>query len=46
MKVVWGCICGLVLIVGSIIFGMKWQYERKHGTPPGTYEINMEDWNE
>lgn len=23
----------------------KKRYEQKHGTPPGTYEVNMDDWN-
>lgn len=23
----------------------KKRYEKIHGTPPGTYEVNMDDWD-
>lgn len=46
MKMVVRICAGLALVVVGIIAGKKLVYRRKHGTPPGTYEVNMEDWNE
>ena len=36
----------IVVIMASVIkkFIKKRMHVKKHGTPPGTYEINMEDW--
>lgn len=46
-----------VIFIGAIaVFGAepmhrlsnwirKKRYEQKHGTPPGTYEVNMDDWD-
>lgn len=47
MKVVKAFIyaCGAILIAGLFMFGKKWYHCKKHGTPPGTYEVNMEDWD-
>ena len=39
-----GLVSGYVIhFIGRYV--KKRKFVRKHGTPPGTYEVNMEDWD-